>query len=111
MKRRQSGIKRICILIVFTAAAKVCANFQVIHGSINFLALQLTQSFFISELLTFNISEALTVLSYYLLTNVSAWVGINIIWIITIVTRGKILRLSATCKINSAASKNLENFI
>ena len=41
----------------------------------------------------------------------SAWVDINLSCVISIALRGQIVSLSITCKINSAASKNMQNFI
>ena len=41
----------------------------------------------------------------------SAWVPINLICVISNVMHGQIVSLFITCKINQAASKNMQNFI
>ena len=46
------------------------------------------------------ISRALRQLSYYLTRSDSAWVGINLTCVISIVMRGQIVSLSVTCKID-----------
>ena len=109
-RRRSSQKSIIHVFWMFCSSSKSLVKLSSKAWKLNISRTSFNSNTTTSELQTLVISLTFWPLSFYLLTDESVWVDINLIFLSSIVMRGKIVRLSVTSKLIAKTCKTKNIF-